>query len=151
MVLYFFVLILVTFYVLSYIIETSHLEDLEKREMFYKDKVVVNNLKRLPSDLKVKEAFLCSGNVVIGANYYNRFSASLKQIIGGHLKGLEKIVERAYREAFLRMIEEAYKRGANMVVNVRLETSCLGRTDRKGETRASMLEVLVYGTAVRTS
>jgi uncharacterized protein YbjQ (UPF0145 family) len=150
MVLYLFALILVTFYVLSYIIETSHLQDLEARETFYRDKVEVNNLRRLPLDLKVKEAFLCVGNIVIGANYYDRFSASLKQIIGGHLKGFERIVERGYREASLRMIEEAYRQGARLIVNVRFETSCLGRTDRKGETRASMLEVLVYGTAIKT-
>lgn len=148
--LYLFLLILGSFYVLSYIIEISHLEDLEKREQYYRDKVIVNNLRKISENINVKEVFLCVGNVVIGANYYKRFIASLKQLIGGHLKGFEMIIERAYREALLRLVEKAYHNGADMVINVRFETVCLGRTNRRGKVNSSMLEVLAYGTAIKT-
>ncbi len=145
---YLFAVILVCFYIISHIIEISHLEEIKIREGFYRDKVKLTNLKTLPVGVKAKEVFLCKGSVVIGANYYRRFIASLKQIIGGHLKIMEGIVDRAYREATLRMIRDAYGKGAVLIINVRYETTCIGRTDRRGKQEGSMLEVFAYGTAV---
>jgi len=145
------VVILVVFYVISYLIESSHLAELAKQEKYYAQRIAVNNLRKIPQGTQVQEVFLCCGGVVIAANYYDRFVAKLKQIIGGHLKKFEIILDRAYREATLRMIKAAEKQGAQMVINVRFETSCIGRTDRKGQAGGSMLEVVAYGTAVKLS
>jgi len=145
---YILIVTLGCFYALSYMIESSHLEDIKKREQYYRDKVKLTNLKVLPEDVVARDVLLCRGSIVLGANYYRRFVAKLKQIIGGHLKILEGIIDRAYREATLRMIGDAYAKGATMIINVRYETSCVGRTDRKGNNSSSMMEVLAYGTAI---
>ena len=147
---YFLLITLGCFYALSYMIESAHTEDMEKREQYYHDKVKLTNSRAIPKGTVAKEVFLCRGSVVIGANFYRRFVARLKQIIGGHLRILEGIIERAYREATLRMISDAYSKGAAMIINVRYETTCVGRTDRRGNNTSSMMEVFVYGTAVIT-
>ncbi len=150
MALYLFVLILTFFYVLSHIIETSHYKYIESREAYYKDRVIVTNLKNIPPHLKIKKCFFCSASIVISANYYKRFVASIKQIIGGHLKTLETVLDRGHREALLRLKEKAYWQGANMIFNLRVETATIGRTGRRGKNSSSMVEILVYGTAVET-
>ncbi len=144
----FFLIILGTFYAFSVFIENEHMKELARREKYFSERIRINNMKTLPIEMKVKEAFLCSGNVVMGANYYRRFAARLKQVIGGHLKGLENILQRGYREARLRMMENAYKKGATIIINVRYETTCIGRTDRRGNRNGSMIEVFAYGTAI---
>jgi len=47
----------------------------------------------------------------------------------------------------LRMKEEAKAKGAHMIVNLRLETSTIGRSANKKNSVGS-IEVLAYGTAV---
>jgi len=143
-------LILIFFYILSHIIETSHYKYIKSREAYYKDRIVVTNLKNIPSNLKIKKCFFCSASIVISANYYKRFVASIKQIIGGHLKTLETVLDRGYREALLRLKEKAYRQGDNMIFNFRMETATVGRTGRRGENSSSIVEILVYGTAVET-
>ena len=88
---------------------------------------------------------LVMGNAVISADYFKPFLASLRKIFGGRLGAYESLVERARREAILRMKAEARARGAAMVFNVKLETSRVF----KGRRRSVLsVEVLAYGTAV---
>ena len=55
-------------------------------------------------------------------------------------------MERARREALLRMVESAKGMGANAVANVRFETSNIGNMRRKRA--AAMVEMYAYGTAI---
>ena len=73
--------------------------------------------------------------------------ASLKGLVGGQLKSYEPLMERARREAVLRMKEQAITQGFSAVVNVRLETSRLASAHSGGE-GTSGVEVLAFGTAV---
>jgi uncharacterized protein YbjQ (UPF0145 family) len=56
------------------------------------------------------------------------------------------LLDRARREAILRMKDTARRRGAQMVFNVKIETVSIskGRRDAVGS-----VEVLAYGTALR--
>jgi uncharacterized protein YbjQ (UPF0145 family) len=69
-------------------------------------------------------------------------------LIGGRIKTYEPLLDRARREAILRMTEEARSQGYDAVFNVRLETSRLanGRRDGKG---IAGVEMLAFGTAVK--
>jgi uncharacterized protein YbjQ (UPF0145 family) len=61
------------------------------------------------------------------------------------VKSYESLVDRARREAILRMKEQAIERGAVVVTNVRIETSSIS----KGQGKAiGSIEVLAYGTSV---
>lgn len=98
-------------------------------------------------DGRVKEAFMVSGSVVISIDYFKRMLARLRNIFGGRVKSYETLVDRARREAILRMQEEARLRGAEMVVNMKLETATIGRSaNKKGN--VGSVEAIAYGTAV---
>ena len=60
----------------------------------------------------------------------------------------ESLLDRGRREAILRLKEAAFERGYNAVINVRLETSRLASSNRKGEGTAGV-EILAFGTAVK--
>ncbi len=88
---------------------------------------------------------LVIGSVVISIDYFKRFLASLRNLIGGRVKSYESLLDRARREAVLRMKEQADQLGAEMIFNIKLETSSIykGRKNRFGS-----VEVLAYGTAL---
>jgi uncharacterized protein YbjQ (UPF0145 family) len=66
--------------------------------------------------------------------------ASLKNIVGGELKGYTELLEDARNQARERMIEQARELGANAVINVRFNTSSIAQ---------GASELYIYGTAVR--
>ncbi len=101
---------------------------------------------KTPPARPVAQSFLVSGSVVIASDFYKSLGAQLKTLVGGRLMTLETLVERGRREAILRMREQAAAQGAHIVMNVKIETSTITRSERK----ASMpsVEVLAYGTAV---
>jgi uncharacterized protein YbjQ (UPF0145 family) len=66
--------------------------------------------------------------------------ASLKNLVGGELKGYTQLMMEARGEATERMVEQAGQLGANAVVNVRYATSSVAQ---------GAAELFAYGTAVR--
>jgi uncharacterized protein YbjQ (UPF0145 family) len=88
---------------------------------------------------------LVQGNVVISVDYFKRFVAGLRMLVGGRLKSYESLLDRGRREAVLRMKEHAREIGANQIFNVKFETASIS----KGEQNyIGSIEVLVYGSAV---
>ena len=142
------VLVLVAFYAIGKGIELRHLGSLDRREEELKG-FLLSSSKRLPQDLVAEDAWLCKGSVVIGADHFKVFAASLKTIFGGRLGSLETVLERARREALLRMAESARQKGATLVLNVRFETATIGQIQGGKGKSSSMAEVLAYGTAVK--
>ncbi|MGB5331529.1 MAG: heavy metal-binding domain-containing protein, partial [Woeseiaceae bacterium] len=63
-------------------------------------------------------------------------------------KTYEPLLERARREALLRMTESAREQGYDAIFNVRLETSRLANATRDGKGTAGV-EMLAFGTAVK--
>lgn len=98
-----------------------------------------------PPDLPASATQLVSGSVVISADYFKRFIAGLRMLIGGRLNTYESLLDRARREAILRMREEAKTLGATQIFNVKLETLSIGG---RNPNSISCLEVLAYGTAI---
>jgi uncharacterized protein YbjQ (UPF0145 family) len=132
-------------YVFGKGLERAHFRSLARREAESTD-FPVNNLKRPPADLRFKGAFLCTGSVVVASDYFKSFGAMLKSLIGGKLGTLETLLERGRREAILRMKAEARRRGADMVINTRIETSTIGRGE--GNRGLVSTEVIAYGTGL---
>jgi uncharacterized protein YbjQ (UPF0145 family) len=86
-----------------------------------------------------------SGSAVISIDYFKRALAWLRNIVGGTVKSYESLIDRARREAILRMKEAAGD--ATVIVNVRIETSTIGRrANKKG---VACVEAIAYGTALR--
>jgi len=93
---------------------------------------------------KIRSAHLVHGNVVISVDYFKRLLAGLRNIFGGRVKSYESLIDRARREALLRM--KAMAGDATVIVNVRIETATIGRQSRRKST--ACLEAVAYGTAL---
>jgi len=124
--------------------ESRHFARLQKEEEELSD-ILALNLKTLPEDL-MPNGVLVTGNVVIAVDYFKKIAAAIKGFFGGHIRSYESLVERARREAVIRMKKEARASGANAVYNVRLEFSTIGQQSRQA---MGGVEIFAYGTAVK--
>lgn len=140
-----FFLLLLAYFIGSHL-ESNHYKSIREREAATKDMVVIN-FPRFPFD--VERADMVMGSVVVSHDHFKRFLAQLRIIVGGRIKSYEPLLDRARREAVLRMKEQALAHGHNTVVNIRLETSRLANSRRGGKGTAGV-EMLAYGTALTT-
>lgn len=85
---------------------------------------------------------LVSSNVVISHDYFKYAIANVQNLLGGRLTSYESVVERARREAIVRLKLEAEKMGATQILGLRLSTTELGM-------QGGMVEVFAYGTAIK--
>ncbi|MDH5546725.1 MAG: YbjQ family protein [Gammaproteobacteria bacterium] len=92
------------------------------------------------------ESTLVTGSVVVSIDYFKRFLAGLRNIFGGRMSSYESLLDRARREAILRMKEAAMEKGAVAVISTRIETSSISKNAAKGS--VGSVEVLAYGTAL---
>jgi len=104
-------------------------------------------IRRAPRDLDLAAPKLVTGSAVISVDYFKRFAAGLRHLIGGRVGAYESLFERARREAVVRMKEEARAHGADMVLNIKFETVRIFGRQRGG---ILSVEALAYGTAYRT-
>lgn len=124
--------------------ERRHYKSIEEREMLYQHLPTIGLKQPLPQSGRVVKTQLAAGNVVISVDYFKRFLASLRNFFGGRVSSYETLVDRARREATLRMKESCP--GATQIINVRLETASLSKNTKKGS--IGSIEVFAYGTAI---
>ncbi len=139
-------LVLMGAYFIGSAIEKKHFREIRAREEKMHGFPVVT-FKTLPADWRVGTTELVTGSVVVSLDYFKRVIAGLRGLIGGRVKTFEPLLDRARREAVLRMIEDARARGYDAVVNVRLETSRLANARGRGQGTAGV-EMLAFGTAI---
>ena len=79
---------------------------------------------RYPPDVVTpQDCRLVTGSVVISSDYFKQFVAGLRTLIGGRLSSYESLLDRARREATLRMKQEAKRFGSTLVINVKIEST----------------------------
>ena len=140
------VALLIGAYFIGSSIERKHFTSIRERE----DQLhgfPVTTFEALPDNWKVGKSSLVSGSVVISLDYFKRVIAGLRALVGGRIKTYEPLLDRARREAYLRMVEQAKTQGFDAVINVRLETSRLASSRGDGKGIAG-IEMLAFGTAV---
>lgn len=98
----------------------------------------------LEPDDRIASAQMVTGEVCLTDDFFREFCGNLKNFFGGNLRTHEVLLERARREAILRLKERA--QGADLIANLRLETSMLNEDTGKKATTA--LQVIAYGTAI---
>ena len=124
--------------------EKKHYASIEEREKQLVGLPAVTRGKHL-NTADLEGGRMVMGNVVISVDYFKRFLAGLRNIAGGRVTTYETLVDRARREAILRMKEDAGPAG--LIANVRIETSAIGRSaNSKGA--VGSIEALAYGTAL---
>jgi len=139
--------LLVGTYLIGSFLERRHFESIRQREEEHRGFPVVT-FEAVPTNWKVLSSDLASGSVVISLDYFKRFLASLRALVGGRIGAYEPLLERARREALLRMIESARAGGHHAIINVRLETSRLASSRGDGKGTAGV-EILAFGTALK--
>ena len=122
-------------------IERRHYASIRLRERRYRD-VLAFAMRFPPATPAPQQAFLVHGAVVVSADFFKTFVAGLRNLVGGRVRAYETLMERARREALLRLKEDARNRGARLVVCVRFETTSISTG------WAPAMEVLAYGTAL---
>ena len=131
------------------ILERRHLKNLLLLEGG-SQRVLALTVEDVPPDWRVESSELVMGNVVISQDYFKRFAAAVKGIFGGNIRVFESLLERARREALVRMKGVAHARGYDTIINVRIETSRLVNSRRGGKGTAGV-EILAFGTAISLS
>lgn len=141
-----FLLILLAYFI-GTLIEKRHFRSIRAREKINAEFPVVS-FNTMPEDWSASGSTLVTGSVVISLDYFKRVIAGLRGIVGGRVKTYEPLLERARREALLRMIEAARRQGYDAIFNTRLETSRLANSRGDGNGTAGV-EMLAFGTAVK--
>jgi uncharacterized protein YbjQ (UPF0145 family) len=127
-------------------IERRHYAEIRRREAEART-FSATTFRRIPVGWETLDSALVTANVVISVDYFKRFLAGLRGLFGGRIKSYETLMDRARREALLRLKERADSRGYHALVNVRLYTSRMANS-RNSEGTAG-LEVLAAGTGLR--
>ena len=138
--------ILVFAYFVGTYLERRHFRRIQRREQALHG-FPVTTFEALPPNWEVERCKLVSGSVVVSLDYFKRVIAGLRGLIGGRVKTYEPLLDRARREAVLRMNETAKADGYDAVINIRLETSRLANSRRDGNGTAGV-EMLAFGTAI---
>ena len=102
--------------------------------------MLVSNLELVPGRRIVSHYGIVQGSTVRAKHVGKDIFASLKNIVGGELKGYTELMQEARQEAIERMLSEAESVGANAVLNVRFATTSI---------TMGAAEILAYGSAVR--
>ncbi|MCH7536393.1 MAG: YbjQ family protein [Proteobacteria bacterium] len=102
--------------------------------------VIISNTENIPGRKIVEFYGVVTGNTVRAKHVGRDIMASLKNIVGGELKGYTELLNDSRTEATERMVEQAQSMGANAVVNIRFATSSIAQ---------GAAELFAYGTAVR--
>jgi uncharacterized protein YbjQ (UPF0145 family) len=102
--------------------------------------MILTNIETIPGKTIVEHFGLVSGSTIRAKHLGKDLMASLKNLVGGELKGYTKLLKESRQQAMDRMIEQAGQLGANAIVNIRFSTSSVAQ---------GAAELYAYGTAVR--
>lgn len=139
-----FGVLLLVGYVVGQYLEGRHYKSIREREANLVH-LPVTDLKRPLRQDDLIEGVCVGGSVVISVDYFKRFIAGLRNLIGGNVTTYETLIDRGRREAILRMKESAMD--ADEIINVRIETSSISKGSKNN--RIGSVEVYAYGTALK--
>lgn len=140
------VLLVVAAYFTGSYFEKRHYKSIRTREAQLINLPVVNfddADAQFPTNRDFGNATMVTGSVVISIDRFKQLLAGLRNLFGGHIAAYESLLDRARREAILRMKDAAGD--ASIITNLRVETTSLSGQSKKG---LGTIEVLAYGTAL---
>ena len=142
-----FLLLLAVGYFFGQLAEKKHYRSIHAREQALINLVTHTGKRPLALEQmsKVTEAKLAYGSAVISIDYFKRLVAGLRSLVGGNLGTYESLVDRARREAVLRLKE--FCQDAEQIINLRIETSAISKGNQN---QIGAVEVLAYATAIYT-
>ena len=121
--------------------ERQHLAQLAISEKALKHIIVSTERFYQPALADGTQGELVLGSVVIAQDYFKMVIARVLSIFGKNLTTYETLLERARREALVRMRTQAHAKGYSHIYGLRFEISNINQL-------GSMVEAIAYGTAV---
>lgn len=146
MMLFYIVLMPVFCIVSSVLNERIHFKRLMEEERQLAD-MVYSDMKTLPPNWSIGKTFFVSENVVVANDYLKRFFWIFRKLVGGNSRSFEKMVERGRREVLVRLLKRAKQHGANVVWNIRMETTIVQLNSGGDNKTMAGIEMMAYGTA----
>ena len=128
--------------------ERSHYRRLDEREEANRG-FIVTQLKTYPGGAATDlppQLFL--GEAVIASDYLKTFLSKIRKFFGGELRSYHSLLERARREALLRIIDQAKLAGYDTACNLRYETADIGGATNPKKTVVTVA-VIASATAYR--
>ena len=122
-----FIILIMVGYFSGTLAEANHLRSIRKREKEFVNLPAVTIEDAISQEKEIEFITLVSGSCVVSLDYFKRTLAAIKNIFGGRIGAYETLVDRARREAILRMKEKAKKIGSDIIINTRIETSSIGK------------------------
>lgn len=104
--------------------------------------MILTNINYIPGRDILEHYGLVTGSTVRSKHFGRDLMASLKNFVGGELKGYTELLNESRQEALSRLVAQAESLGANAVLNVRFSTTSVS---------AGAAELYVYGTAVKVN
>lgn len=136
-------LLLAVGYFVGRALEQKHYASIRQRERELQ-RVLALNTRYVPEGVSANDSLVVSGSVVVSSDYFKTFVAGFRTLFGGRFRGYETLLERARREALLRMKLQARRNGSTLVIGVRFHTTQVAGS------QTPSVEVMAYGTALRT-
>ncbi|RME71145.1 MAG: YbjQ family protein [Verrucomicrobia bacterium] len=131
--------------IIGSILESRHFASIRSREAATADYPAVPT-RSWDETRAVAEVRLVASSVVVSLDYFKRILAGLRNIFGGRIRSYESLLDRAKREAILRLKESAP--GFDIIVNLRVDTSNIASVHNRKKGIGGV-EVLASGTAIR--
>lgn len=135
--------LLVVGYTVGRVLEQRHYASIRVRERELQS-IVALSTRYVPEGVVAKSSIVVSGSVVVSSDYFKTFVAGFRNLVGGRFRGYETLLERARREAVLRLKLQARDAGCKLVIGLRFHTT------RIGGANTPSVEVMAYGTALRS-
>ncbi len=101
--------------------------------------MIIVNTETVPGYEIIRVCGLVQGNTIRAKHLGRDLAASLKNLVGGELRGYTELLTEARRQSVERMMAQAQQLGANAIVNTRFTTSAITQ---------GAAELYAYGTAV---
>ncbi|MEM7692271.1 MAG: heavy metal-binding domain-containing protein [Pseudomonadota bacterium] len=140
---YLFLALIAIGFIVGQTLERRHYRSIEQREADLLLVPTTNSKKPLGALEGSIRSELVQGACVISVDYFKRIVAALRQLFGGNVRSYETLVDRARREAILRLKESCPD--ALQIINLRIETSSITKGSAQ---QVGAVEVHAYATAI---
>lgn len=140
------VLFAITGLVVGSWLERRHFRSIREREQRF-DAFPAVPTRSWDDTREILDAQLVTTSVVVSLDYFKRILAALRNIFGGRVRSYETLLDRARREAILRLKESVPQH--DIIVNLRLDTSNISSIHGRKAKGIAGVEVIASGTAIR--
>jgi|TARA_B110000438_G_C15817170_1_gene652516 uncharacterized protein YbjQ (UPF0145 family) len=131
--------------IIGTILERRHFVSIREREARFLHCPAITS-KHWDASRTVDASTIVSASTVVSLDYFKRILANLRNLFGGRVRSYETLMDRAKREAILRLHEASPE--CEIILNLRIQTTTIVSVHNRGKGIGG-IEVLAYGTAVR--